>query len=112
MKSLAEIKEIGYQDGKKTIWDNVFEQLQQVDYYGNPVEVEIDSDPGCDGWDGLLINAIGFDEVCDLFGLERGSDSNNSEEFTKACVAYCEGAQAGADSAVEAYLEKHQEEAA
>ena len=51
------------------------------------------SDPGCEGWDGLLINS----DVS--FAIrEFGWCDAPSEESKRLMRTYCQGAQAGADS--------------
>ena len=54
------------------------------------------ADPGCDGWDGMLINAdVQF--ARQAFGWD-GIDS--SEEAKQLLRKYAEGCQAGADAAL------------
>lgn len=54
------------------------------------------ADPGCEGWDGLLINAVGPTEAAKILGFAapgvRGWD--------EALAEYCAGAQAGAEAAI------------
>jgi len=75
MKSISEIKEMGFKDGQQMRNDSG------------------DSSPGCDGWDGLLINAIGSGETKSLFETE------NEEEYQQALEAYSEGCKKGAKDA-------------
>lgn len=50
-----------------------------------------------DGWDGDLINAIGFEGVCILFGLDVGTERGGwSENGTAALKEYCRGCDNGA----------------
>jgi hypothetical protein len=58
--------------------------------------VSMSSDPGCDGWDGTAINAVGHAR----FASHIGSRCTIGPVFNKACRDYCEGAQAGANRAV------------
>lgn len=53
---------------------------------------------GCDGWDGMMINANPT-YASEKFGWE-GQDSD--DEAKELLAEYCKGCQSGADAAVEA----------
>jgi len=53
------------------------------------------NDPGCDGWDGMLINAD------PSFAREHfGWDGIDTDEASELLSEYCRGCQSGADAAV------------
>lgn len=53
-----------------------------------------------DGWDAELINTIGFDGVCVLFGLDVDAERGGwSEKGLAALKEYCRGCEIGAGHA-------------
>lgn len=82
MKIEAEIKAIGYADGQEMARES-----------GS-------NEAGSDGWDGMLINAIGNTRTRELLGLTGDANLADDPAYQQALGWYCEGAQEGADAEV------------
>lgn len=82
MKSLREIKAIGYSDAQ--------EQCFESRDYSAPDG----------GWDSWLINGIGLNATCELFGCDPARNQDGwTKSMEKALSAYHRGACAGAKAA-------------
>jgi hypothetical protein len=63
------------------------------------VDENRDADPGPDGWDGMLLDAIGHRGCCRLFGIPE--DTDTEDDLWKVCMAvYVAGSQYAVDAAI------------
>jgi len=80
MKTQEEIKAIGFKDGAEMARES-----------GS-------SEAGADGWDAMLINAVGQRKARALFGLAGDTNPSDDAEYSQALLWYCAGAQEGAEA--------------